>query len=75
MFNLVHYFFTIQGLLVGFFYDVHAVDRGFREAAHLLKEFWIESYMPHFMTKSQKQHTVEEANVSRLVTIVRICQC
>ena len=51
--------------------DVLVLDRGFRDAADILKEFGIDSYMPHFLNKSQKQHTTEEANESRLVTKVR----
>ncbi|MCG7879800.1 MAG: transposase family protein, partial [Candidatus Thiodiazotropha endolucinida] len=51
--------------------DVLIVDRGFRDAIDILKDFGINSHMPHFLNKSQKQHTTEEANESRLVTKVR----
>ena len=51
--------------------DVLVVDRGFRDVTELLKEFCIESYMPHFLSKSQKQLSTEEANEIRLVTKVR----
>ena len=51
--------------------DVLVFDRGFRGAADILKEFGIDSYMPHFLNKPQKQHTTEEVNESRLVTKVR----
>lgn len=51
--------------------DVLVVDRGFRDATDVLKEFGINAYMPHFLNKTQKQHTTEEANESRLVTKVR----
>lgn len=51
--------------------DVLVVDRGFRDAVDILKDFGINAQMPHFLNKSQKQHTTEEANESRLVTKVR----
>ena len=51
--------------------DVLVVDRGFRDVADLLKDFGIKSHMPHFLTKSQKQLSTEEANETRLVTKVR----
>ena len=47
------------------------VDRGFRDAVGILKDFGINAQMPHFLNKSPKQHTTEEANESRLVTKVR----
>ena len=51
--------------------DVMVVDRGFRDAVDILKDFGINAQMPHFLNKPQKQHTSEEANESRLVTKVR----
>ena len=51
--------------------DVLVVDRDFRDITELLKEFGIKSYMPHFLSKSQKQLSPEEANETRLVTKVR----
>ena len=51
--------------------DVLVVDRGFRDAVDILKKFGISARMPHFLNKSQKQHTTEEANEPRLVTKVR----
>ena len=51
--------------------DFMVVDRGFRDAVDILKDFGINAQMPHFLNKSQKQHTTEEANESRLVTKVR----
>ena len=51
--------------------DVLVVDCGFRDAIDILKDFGINSHMPHFLNKSQKQHTTEEANESRPVTKVR----
>ena len=50
--------------------DVLVLDKSFRDAADILKEFGIGSYTPHFLNKSQKQHTAEEANESRKVTKV-----
>ena len=47
------------------------VDNVFRDASEVLKEFGINSHMPHFFNKSQKQHSTEEANEGRLVTNVR----
>ena len=51
--------------------DVLVVGRGFRDVADLLEDFGIKSHMPHFLTKSQKQLSTEEANETRLVTKVR----
>ena len=51
--------------------DVLVVDSGFRDAVDILKDFGINAQMPHFLNKSQKQHTTEETNESRLVTKVR----
>ena len=51
--------------------DVLIVDRGFRDVTELLNECGIKTEMPHFLQKSEKQHTTEEANESRLVTKVR----
>ena len=48
--------------------DVLVVDRGFRNVIEILKGYGINFHMPHFLTKSQKQYTTEEANYSRLVT-------
>ena len=52
--------------------DVLVLDRGLRDAADILKGFEIESYMPQFLNKSQKQHTTEDANESWPVTEVRL---
>ena len=51
--------------------DVLVVDRCFRDVADLLEDFGIKSRMSHFLTKSQKQLSTEEANETRLVTKVR----
>lgn len=51
--------------------DVLIVDRGFRDATDLLNDCGIKTEMPHFLKKSDKQHSTEEANESRLVTKVR----
>ena len=47
------------------------VDRGFRDVADLLEECGIKTHMPHFIGKSQKALSTEEANETRLVTKVR----
>ncbi|XP_069130365.1 uncharacterized protein [Argopecten irradians] len=51
--------------------DVLIVDRGFRDLVEFLGEIGIESHMPAFLLKGQKQHSSEEANTSRLVTKIR----
>ena len=51
--------------------DIFIVDRGFRDAVTFLEERGLKVHMPAFLPKGQKQHTVEEANLSRLVTKVR----
>ena len=51
--------------------DVHIVDRGFRDVTELLNDCGIKTEMPHFLKKSDKQHSTEEASEFRLVTKVR----
>ena len=51
--------------------DIFIVDRGFRDAVAFLEERGLKVHMPAFLPKGQKQHTVEEANLSRLATKVR----
>ena len=51
--------------------DIVIVDRGFRDAVTFIEEVGLRVHMPAFLTKSQKQHMVEEANLSRLVKNVR----
>ena len=51
--------------------DVLIFDRGFRDVTDLLNDCGIKTEMPHFLKKSKKQHSTEEANESRLVTKVR----
>ena len=51
--------------------DVLVVDRGFRDVIDLLSDKGIQTEMPHFLQKTEKQHSTEEANESRLVTKVR----
>ncbi|XP_061170898.1 uncharacterized protein LOC133180371 [Saccostrea echinata] len=48
--------------------DVLVVDRGFRDSINFLDSLGIRCQMPAFLPKSQKQHTTDEANTSRLVT-------
>ena len=40
------------------------VDSGFRDAVTFLEERGLNIHMPTFLPKAQKQHTVEEANLS-----------
>ena len=51
--------------------DTMIVDRGFRDVIESFIEMGYEARMPDFLTKGQKQHTVEQANRSRLITKVR----
>ena len=51
--------------------DTMIVDRGFRDVIESLVETGYEPRMPDFLTKGQKQHTVEQSNRSRLITKVR----
>lgn len=51
--------------------DVFIVDRGFRDAVAFLEEKGLKVHMPAYLPNGQKQHTVQEANLSRLVTKVR----
>jgi hypothetical protein len=50
--------------------DIFVVDRGFRDSLSLLKDIGIQTEMPSFLTKGQKQMSCEEANDSRFVTKV-----
>ncbi|CAF3419459.1 unnamed protein product [Rotaria sp. Silwood2] len=51
--------------------DTMIVDRGFRDVIESFIDMGYEARMPDFLTKGQKQHTVEQANRSRLITKVR----
>ncbi|XP_076081629.1 uncharacterized protein LOC143052466 [Mytilus galloprovincialis] len=51
--------------------DVCVVDRGFRDVVDFLREQGYNVEMPVYLKKGSKQHPVEEANASRLVTKVR----
>ncbi|KAJ8314676.1 hypothetical protein KUTeg_006826, partial [Tegillarca granosa] len=51
--------------------DVMVVDRGFRDAVNYLQENGFKVEMPSYLSKGHKQHSTEEANLSRLVTKVR----
>ncbi|XP_065213296.1 uncharacterized protein LOC135840599 [Planococcus citri] len=50
--------------------DIFIVDRGFRDCLGLLEELGFIYKMPHFLSKGQ-QHSMEEANESRLITKMR----
>ena len=47
------------------------VDRGFRDSVNFLEENGFKVEMPIYLPKGCKQHSTEEANLSRLVTKVR----
>lgn len=51
--------------------DVCVVERGFRDVLDAFKAMGYEYQMPAFLEKGRNQHSVEEANDSRLVTKVR----
>ena len=51
--------------------DVLIVDRGFRDAAEVMKSLGFKFEMPFFLPKGKTQHTTEEGNYSRFVTKVR----
>lgn len=51
--------------------DYVIVDRGFRDSLDLIDSLLLKSKMPHFLEKNKKQHTIEEANESRIVTSLR----
>ncbi|VDI44871.1 Hypothetical predicted protein [Mytilus galloprovincialis] len=51
--------------------DVVVVDRGFRDSIDLLEEFGIQTKMPSFLKRNEKQLSVEDGNTTRLVTKVR----
>lgn len=50
--------------------DVFVVYRRFRDSLGLLKEFGIQTEIPYFLKRNQKQFSVKEANIIRLVTKV-----
>lgn len=51
--------------------DAFVVDRGFRDAVDFLEEARFHVKMPCYLPKGAKQHSSEEANMSRLITKVR----
>lgn len=51
--------------------DAFVVDRGFRDAVDFLEEARFHVKMPCYLPKCAKQHSTEEANMSRLITKVR----
>lgn len=51
--------------------DVLIVDRGFRDDIPFLNELGFKTHMPAFLQKSVKQHSTNEANMTRFVTKVR----
>lgn len=51
--------------------DILIVDRGFQDAVDFLEEERFKVKMPFYLKKGSKQHSTEEANLSRLITRVR----
>ncbi|XP_046559913.1 uncharacterized protein LOC124268930 [Haliotis rubra] len=51
--------------------DVFIVDRGFRDSITFLEKHGFHVEMPAYLEKGKRQHEVEDANVSRLITKVR----
>jgi len=51
--------------------DVLVLDRGFRDVLDLLTENNIKSVMPELLQRKQAQFTTEQANSSRLTTMIR----
>lgn len=47
------------------------MDRGFRDAVDFLEEAGFHVKVPCYLPKGAKQHSTEEANMSRLITKVR----
>lgn len=50
--------------------DIFVVDRGFRDSLSLLEDLGIQTEMPAFMKKGEKQMSDNDANTSRMVTKV-----
>lgn len=51
--------------------DIVLVDRGYRDCIPFLEQLGIESRMPALLERGQRQLTTEDANQSRIVTILR----
>jgi len=66
------FLYDVQGLR-NFFEegDIFVVDRGYRDAIPLLQELGIEHRMPATIRQGELQLSVEDANMSRLVTKTR----
>lgn len=50
---------------------IFVVDRGYRDVLPLLEHLGIETHMPAFLERGQRQLTTEDANDSRLITKCR----
>ncbi|KAK3104579.1 hypothetical protein FSP39_005352 [Pinctada imbricata] len=68
-----HIFKSNQENLKNWIYanDVCVVDRGFRDSVEFLKDNDLHVEIPFYLPKGARQHSTEEANLSRLVTKVR----
>ena len=51
--------------------DILVVDRGFRDSLEAIESVGLETRYPSFLGKGEKQHSPEDANLSRLVTKIR----
>lgn len=61
--NAFHWFFEPN--------DVFVLDRGFRDSIMSLEAFGYEAHIPPTKDRNESQQTTEQANKSRLVTIIR----
>ncbi|XP_062613816.1 uncharacterized protein LOC134275563 [Saccostrea cucullata] len=51
--------------------DIFVLDRGFRDSLDVIESVGLRSESPYFLGKGEKQHSLFEANTSRLVTKIR----
>ena len=51
--------------------EILVLDRGFRDSLDLIESVGLHAESLYFLSKGQKQHTVFEANASRLATKIR----
>jgi len=51
--------------------DAMLLDRGFRDVLPKIESLGVQTFMPQFMSKDQKQLSTEQAKISRKVTMGR----
>ena len=51
--------------------DIMIVDRGFREALETMRQNGLRSEKPALLGAAEKQHNTKDANLSRLITVIR----